>query len=55
MVLVVEAFEGLVALYAREGPGVAAFAGAMFVNLLLLEGGEAALACEYYHYFSVRT
>jgi len=26
MVLVVEAFEGLVALYACEGPGVAAFA-----------------------------
>ena len=49
VVLVIEALEGFGALDAGEGPGVAALAGAMSINLLLLEDGEAQFALKNDH------
>ena len=50
MVLVVEAFEGLVALDAGEDPGVAALRLAVPVDLVLFERGPARLADKHCHF-----
>ena len=53
MLLVIVAFECLHALDAGEVPGIATLA-AVFVDLVLLEGGVADFANEHDHFYQIK-